>query len=62
MTSVLPPSASDPDDAVARKPAEPEPQDFITTERRLSLPVLVVVTVSVLVILGTVLAVVLSSR
>lgn len=62
MTSILPPSASDPDDSVTRKPAEPESQDYITTERRLSLPVLVVITVAALVILGTVVAVVLSSR
>lgn len=64
MTSVLPPSASDPDDSMAEKPAgwEGAPSDYINTQPQLSLPVLVVITVSALVILGTIVAVVLSSR
>lgn len=63
MTSILPPSASDPDDLVTREPVEHEPahENYIRTERRLSLPVLIVITVSVLVVLVTVAAAVLSS-
>ena len=61
MTSVLPPSASEDDDyAFSRKEpasARPEHEDYVATPRRTSVPVLVAVVVSLLVVLGTVLIV-----
>jgi hypothetical protein len=59
MTSVLPPSASEDDDyAFTRKePAKSEHADYVATPRRSSLPVLVAAVVALLVIIGTVLAV-----
>ncbi len=61
MTSVLPPSASEDDDyAFNRKePAASEHERYVATQRRTPLPVLVAVAVALLVILGTVLAVML---
>ncbi len=74
MTSVLPPSASDPEDeALTQKPArvvEPGPgsreyatdDHYTTTERRSPFPVVVAAIVAAIVILVTVTAVLLSSQ
>lgn len=61
MTSVLPPSASEDDDyAFTRKePATSEHDRYVATPRRTTVPVLVAIAVALLVILGTVLAVML---
>ena len=59
MTSVLPPSASEDDDyAFTRKEsAKSEHDDYVATSRRSTVPVLVAAAVALLVIIGTVLAV-----
>ena len=74
MTSVLPPSASDPDDeALTQKPTRVEARGpgsreyatddhYTTTARRSAFPVVVAAIVAVIVILMTITAVILSSH
>lgn len=60
MTSILPPSASDPDDAELTerpRPKHARPDQYTVGERGGSFPVIVVAMVSALVIIGTILVV-----
>lgn len=58
MTSVLPPSASEPDDALyVDGPGKTPAEDYVTTPRRSRVPVFLAIAVTAVVIMGTVLLV-----